>query len=650
MATLKGSSKQQTVSVSKFLGLYEAEDGDTQMKRGVSPSMNNYEVTENFHLRTRPGFSPLFERRNHDGSMIPCKGVFRDGESLYVMFGADAYLYKKGTNGYSPTKLGTLPYTGDTPPDVTMFRFGDSVYFLNGFGYFSVERHVGAPKVQDVPAYVPIVVTGASPSGGGTELERVNMLTSQRRALFSADGTSKEYLLPEYNLPADPFVTVEINGMDIPPIGYMVSDVEGSVPRQTRVVFQEAPAKGVNNVEISWKAASDSKALISAMRFVEKFNGATDSRLFFYGDGGNVVYYTEPTLSGKLTGAYIPAMNEIAIGDDTSPVTGLMRHYGRMMAFKPDGTYSVSYDTITKPDGSVTAGFYVRTMHRSIGSDCMGQMAYVQNFPRTFCAGTLYDWKQTASYYQDERYARSVSEPVQFTLRRADAERLVFFDDDVEKRFYLFLNDSAGTVLVNAYEQGVWYRYSTRFGADNSTARVVGCCRFDGMLLIATEAAVYEFDERFGYDYTPSIGEQAYLGTPILCRWESGFDAFGAEFQKKYSSYIWVSLAPGLGASATVTAESDRRPDYADKACSNTTTGLFEDVDFEAFSFETYSVPRVKRMKLKVKKFVYYKLIVTSGGGEQIYVQTPDNDHGLGIVTVLNIDQRVRFGSDAKGG
>lgn len=651
MATLKGTSKQQTFSVSKFLGLYEAEDGDTQMKRGVSPSMNNYEVTENFHLRTRSGFSPLFEQRDQNGSMIPCKGVFADGESLYAMFGADAYLYKKGANGYSKTKLGTLPYTGDTPPEVTMFRFAKSVYFLNGCSYYSVERRVGQPTLSAVVPYVPTVVTGASPSGGGTELERVNMLTSERKALFSADGTSKEYLLPEYNLPSDPFVTVEINGEDVPTANYKVLDVEGSAPRQTKVVFlQEAPAKGVNNVEISWKASSDSKALISAMRYVEKFNGATDSRLFFYGDGKNVVYYTEPTLSGELTGAYIPAMNEIAFGDDTSPVTGLMRHYGRMMAFKPDGTYSVSYDTITKPDGSVTAGFYVRTMHRSLGSDCMGQMAYVQNFPRTFCAGTLYDWKQTASYYQDERYARSVSEPVQFTLRKADAERLVFFDDDVEKRFYLFLNDSAGTVLVNAYEQGVWYRYSMNFGADNSTARVVGCCRFDGMLLVATEAALYELDERFGYDYTPSIGEQAYLGTPILSRWESGFDAFGAEFQKKYSSYIWVSLAPGLGALATVTAESDRRPDYADKACSNTTTGLFDDVDFEEFSFETYSVPRVKRMKLKVKKFVYYKLIITSGGGAQIYVQRPDNDNGHGIVTVLNIDQRVRFGSDAKGG
>lgn len=657
MATLKGTSKQQTVSVSKFLGLYEAEDGDTQMKRGVSPSMNNYEVTENYHLRTRPGFAAYTTKYSSDGELLPCKGIFRDGETLYTVFGSDVYMSRASSTAIS--KIGTLPYTGDEPPTVTIFRFGTSVYFLNGYNYYSVDRHVGQPKLSAVVPYVPVVVTGASPSGGGTELERVNMLTSERRALFSADGTSKEYLLPEYNLPSDPFVTVEINGVDVPPANYTVSDVEGSAPRQTKVVFQETPAKGVNNVEISWKAASDSKDLISAMRYVEKFNGATDSRVFFYGDGSSRVFYTEPTQSGELTGAYIPAMNEIAIGDDTSPVTGLIRHYGRMMAFKPDGTYTVSYDTITKPDGSVTAGFYVRTMHRSLGSDCMGQMAYVQNFPRTFCAGTLYDWKQTASYYQDERYARSVSEPVQFTLRKADAERLVFFDDDVEKRFYLFLNDSAGTVLVNAYEQGVWFRYTMRFGEDGGIARVSGCCRYDNMLLIATDAAVYELSGKYGYDYTPAAGRQDFLATPISCTWESGYDAFDAEYQKKYSSYIWVSLAPGLGASVRVTAQSDRRPDYAKKLCSNTTTGLFDDTDFSELSFETYAVPRVKRMKLKVKKFVYYKLMFESAGSgktvkktptDKDYVQIPDDDHGNGTVTILNIDQRVRYGADAKGG
>lgn len=39
MASIRGSVKQTDVNYSKFLGLYEAPDGDTQMKNGVSPEM-----------------------------------------------------------------------------------------------------------------------------------------------------------------------------------------------------------------------------------------------------------------------------------------------------------------------------------------------------------------------------------------------------------------------------------------------------------------------------------------------------------------------------------------------------------------------------------------------------------------------------------
>ena len=55
MATIRGGNKQSDVNLSKFLGLYEAEDGDTQRKYGVSPCMDNFQITENYHLKTRPG-------------------------------------------------------------------------------------------------------------------------------------------------------------------------------------------------------------------------------------------------------------------------------------------------------------------------------------------------------------------------------------------------------------------------------------------------------------------------------------------------------------------------------------------------------------------------------------------------------------------
>ena len=49
----------------------------------------------------------------------------------------------------------------------------------------------------------------------------------------------------------------------------------------------------------------------------------------------------------------------------------------------------------------------------------------------------------------------------------------------------------------------------------------------------------------------------------------------------------------------------------------------------------TNRAPQIERIKLKVKKFVYYKIIITSGST-------------FGDVTVLGIDQKVRYTGNVK--
>ena len=76
-------------------------------------------------------------------------------------------------------------------------------------------------------------------------------------------------------------------------------------------------------------------------------------------------------------------------------------------------------------------------------------------------------------------------------------------------------------------------------------------------------------------------------------------------------------------------------------------TGLFDETDFADFTFETYEVPRARRLKIKVKKFVFYKLLIRCDGGAETTVpEIPESTDGA--VTVLSVDQRVRFTSDAK--
>lgn len=86
-------------------------------------------------------------------------------------------------------------------------------------------------------------------------------------------------------------------------------------------------------------------------------------------------------------------MNEIRVDGADAPITGLLRHGSSLLAFKPDGTWSITYSPLTLPDGTVTAGFYLRPLHRSLGNYAMGQAVLVENCPRTVTPGALYDWQ-----------------------------------------------------------------------------------------------------------------------------------------------------------------------------------------------------------------------------------------------------------------
>ena len=109
-------------------------------------------------------------------------------------------------------------------------------------------------------AYVPLVVTGASPAGGGTALEQVNRLTNRRRISYSADG-SAAYRPPEE---AVGVAAVQVSRGE-PGLRH------GSFDAESRVyTFRTPPAAGTGNiVEITYLAASSDRARVLGMRCSE---------------------------------------------------------------------------------------------------------------------------------------------------------------------------------------------------------------------------------------------------------------------------------------------------------------------------------------------------------------------------------------------
>jgi hypothetical protein len=616
------ASDMRLYKVDKFFGINQESDSKTELKTGEASEMMNFTVTDGYNLKLRPGI----RRVNRESSMTArVYGSWAgkvSGEDVAAVYYRDRerfdYLavYKPTENGFDMVLTQGVRRAEAQEGDaiVKFFTFGEQLWCMTSGKIYTYDPENGFTERQP---YIPRVVIGASPSGGGTTLEAINLLSNYRRVDYNADGAATSYLLPEK--------AYAVTQIIVDNVTYPNSSALGTYDQDTQTfTFIEAPQKGVGNVEITYLMQPDSdmdqgRAQIVRCKLAECYNGSADTRLFVAGNGTNVCYYSGVTDAGAPDPTYFPAMNEVRVNMDSSEVTGMKRHYTKLVAFTREGAYTITYEPVTLTDGSTIAGFYLRSANSGFGNEAVGQVQIVDNYPRTITDGGIYEWKITSSFYRDERNAQLISQRVERSLKAADPKKIVTCDDGYRKEYWVFLNDEEGTILVHRYglgKDGVWVIYKCGICANVTTADMCG-----NRMFITTApdeegwSGMYWFDDEALMDDGKTWRDEA-TGIPAL--WESGFMDFGADFRRKYSSILYVSMLPEENSELIVTAETDKRSDYLEKAV----------------AYEEPTSPKIKRIRLKVKKFVYYKLILRVNPGKR--------------ATVLGIDQQVRFASMAK--
>ncbi len=497
----------------------------------------------------------------------------------------NGYLWQlsRGEDGpWSKTACGTI----DTDEDVFMFGFSGNLYLLNGSQY----RVWNGTALTDVGGYRPLVAVSVPPEGGGTTLEQVNKLTGARRVRVSPDGTATVFHLPEQNLASVDYVQYVASGTDI--TSYDVSLTDGTV------TIAPAPAEGTNSIEIGYSVTEDTHDEILGMRYAELYNGSQDTRVFVYGDGTNRCFYSGIDYDGLPRADYFPDLNVAHVGDENTAITAMIRHYDRLLCFKLDSAWAIGYSQVTLADGSVTAGFYVAPINRSVGNCAPGQAVLVENRPRTLDGRSVVEWKSTSSSGNingDERNAERVSQRVDETIRTFDLATAKTFYDKYAHEYYVIGAD--GTALVHGIDADAWYVYTN----------------FAAKCLINYMDELY-FGTADGYLRHFSTQYFSDEGEAIDAYWESGSMPFAADFRRKYSAMLWVGIRPDDNGYLEVSAKTDRKTDFA------------------VYSFETADaaqVPEMNRIKLKAKKFTYYNLILANNTSDR-------------TATVVSVDIRVR--------
>lgn len=599
MATISAATNEKIFQLKAWLGLNENPSGDTKLKMGEAAAMRNFTITRDNNLKRRDGTHTIEEMGASPVAGLWTGYVNHREEFLAACASKIWRMYDADTGEFICEPIGEI----NTESAVHIFGFGGNAYFINGSEYMQWDGLAYKP----VSGYVPLVKTALTPQGGGETLEAVNRLTGKRRCWLSPDGKESTFPLPEQDIQSLDYVKDLATDKELGTSAYTFDVKAGTV------TFKTAPAQSVNSYEVGWTVQKDFKSQVTNMRYSELYAGTQDTRVFLYGDGTNRAIYSGLDYDGKPRADYFPDLNEVRVGDENTPITAMIRHFSNLICYKTASAWQIQYGLTTLADGNVTEAFYVTPVNRAIGNVAPGQVQLVANNPRTLHGTDAYTWHNNSRYSSslssDERQAERISDRIHDTLSSFNLPKCVCYDDNPNQEYYICYE---GKALVHNYAADAWYVY-TNFDAN--------ClCSFHDLLYLG------------GKDGKLRVKDEQYQsddGAAIDAYWESGSMSFGQDYMRKYSAMLWVGIKPESNGEVWVTQQTDRKSEGAEKVVSSSIAS-FANSNLARWSFATNRKPQMKRLKLKAKKFVFYKLIFKS-------------DTAGTSATILSADIRVRF-------
>lgn len=312
------AAAEREVVVERFGGV-DFSTHPTKADLAHSPDACNMIAEETDFLVKRPGYKKIAQAAGAVYGLFALPGdagaVVHAGEALYYMgeAGALTEICKGMQAAYSYG-----------------FRMNGALYLLDGKTYRKVWKEEGKWTAQAVSetAFVPTTTIAAPPTGGGTSLEAVNLLTPKRINTFAGNGSATQFYLDAQEIDEGE-VTVTVGGEKA---------AVSSVNRKTGVVtLASAPANanGAANVVITFcKTVKGNADKINKCRFAGLYGGKNDTRVFLSGNP------EEPNCdwqSGLFDPTYFPDTGYTRVGSDASAIVGYVRQYESQLVIKEGG-------------------------------------------------------------------------------------------------------------------------------------------------------------------------------------------------------------------------------------------------------------------------------------------------------------------------
>ena len=322
--------------------------GDEINLRRSPDSLNvwkDYKETES--IRTRPGM--VLQTEFPD----PVYGVFFFNGTQLVHSGKNLYKVAGGAK--------TVIFTGLKEGLSDSFIYENVWYFKDGAHYLQYD----GTTIKPVEGYVPTTTIARKPSGGGTKLEDINMLSDYRKNSFLADGGSFDFFLDVMSIDEDFVPVVTVDGVVAGKDEYTVDYEAGKISFTSKA--PDVPATdGQDNVFVKFKKAVPGyKESILNSTLLQVF----DNRVFFSGNKNypNTVWHcslNDPT--------YCSDLDFYREGLDSAAVRGLVAGNNALWVFREPSSANttVFYHTPTLDE---EYGKIYPSQHSSVTTGCVGK-------------------------------------------------------------------------------------------------------------------------------------------------------------------------------------------------------------------------------------------------------------------------------------
>lgn len=578
----------KSIVLSDFLGAdFTSSEGEVDARR--SPQCVNMTAGKAGRPQLRTGYMNAVEqgydidRQTLSASIGQAQGMHFHGDTLILHTGR---LYA----AFSPNETsGLLRHNGKTfisgegSRRSASFFMNGKTYILDGSKYICYDDQNGFAEVE---GFIPTTSIGRKPNGGGTSFEPVNMLTRWRKNSFSADGTSKVFIL-DGKADASKTASATVAGQAVE------VTVSGN-----KATFATAPAddKGVDSVVITFCAAGEGKRQsIEKCAICSVFGAGNPTRVFVSGNAD------EPATdwhSGLYMPDYFPDTSYTRIGTQDTAILGYLKQYGAQIIVKEEndgqsGLFMRNAQIVnqTLADGSETEStiFTISEGAQGIGAVAFGTVGEAGGYP-VFLSGRGLMHPRTDSVTNQQSLknmsvninGKLLGEELKDVRMTCAADKLIL---GVNGRVYIAKTDSEGD---RGFEWFYWENIPTQAMAAHA-----------GQLYFADEKGVYvQMSEQ-----KQGMGAYNDLGQPIVGEWWSPVLDGGEPLREKTLSAAGtgVSFKPFLRTRAKLLIRTDKQ---TERSLGEYFGDIFSfaDIDFNRFTFSTNDIAQVGRSERKVRK------------------------------------------------